>query len=344
MKRSDFNYKLPEQLIAQEPMEPRDHSRMMVLNREKQEISSHIFKEILDFIPPDTMLVVNDTKVFPARLHLEKSETGAKIEVFLLKQLDEEARNWRALIRPAKRVRKGTILTFPNGSAVEVTTVLEAGIHEILFDSKDPFEIINHFGETPLPPYIKRQAENPQDRERYQTVFAENIGAVAAPTAGFHFTPELLDQLSGRNIPVSRVTLTVGLGTFRPVKVDNVQDHQMDTESYEISPDTAHAINSWKKAGGRILAVGTTSVRTLEGCFRKYGEIKPVRDETDIFIYPPQTFNVVDFLLTNFHLPESTLIMLVSAFAGKDFVFEAYRQAVEQAYRFYSYGDCMLIL
>ncbi len=261
-----------------------------------------------------------------------------------MKQLDAEARTWRALIRPAKRVRKGTLLAFPDNSAVEIIDVLEAGIHIVQFESENPFEAINRYGETPLPPYIKRPTENPEDREHYQTVFAQNIGAVAAPTAGFHFTPALLAQLSEKNIPVSRVTLTVGLGTFRPVKTDDIRDHQMDTESYEISPDTANAINSWRKDGGRILAVGTTSVRTLEGCYQKYGEIRPVRDETNIFIYPPQTFNVVDFLLTNFHLPESTLIMLVSAFAGKDFVFEAYRQAVEETYRFYSYGDCMLIL
>lgn len=340
----DFHYHLPEHLIAQEPIEPRDQSGMMVLDREKQKISHHIFHELPDFVPPDTMLVVNDTKVFPARLHLEKVETGARIEIFLLKQLDAQARTWRALIRPTKRVRKGTVLRFPDSSAVEITDVLEAGVHIVQFESKNSFEVINRYGETPLPPYIKRAAENPEDRERYQTVFAQKIGAVAAPTAGFHFTPELLSHLTARNIPVSQVTLTVGLGTFRPVKTDNIRDHQMDTESYEISAETADSINNWRKNGGRILAVGTTSVRTLEGCFRKYREIRAVRDETDIFIYPPQTFNVVDFLLTNFHLPESTLIMLVSAFAGKDFAFEAYRQAVEKAYRFYSYGDCMLIV
>jgi len=344
VKRKDFHYHLPEQLIAQEPMEPRDHSRMMVLDREKQRISHHVFHEIPDFIPEDTMLVVNDTKVFPARLHLTKEETGARIELFLLKQLDSEAKSWRALIRPAKRVRKGTVLAFPNRSAVEITGVLDAGIHIVRFESSNPFELINRYGETPLPPYIKRVAQNPKDRERYQTVFAKNIGAVAAPTAGFHFTPPLLKQLEDRNIPVSRITLTVGLGTFRPVKADDIRDHQMDTESYEISEQTADAINSWRKEGGRILAVGTTSVRTLEGCYRKYGEIRAVRDETDIFIYPPYHFNAVDFMLTNFHLPESTLIMLVSAFAGKDFVFDAYEQAVAKAYRFYSYGDSMLIL
>ncbi|NOY23467.1 MAG: tRNA preQ1(34) S-adenosylmethionine ribosyltransferase-isomerase QueA [Acidobacteria bacterium] len=344
MKRSDFFYHLPEQLIAQEPMEPRDHSRMMLLNREKQEISHHIFHEIQNLIPSDTMLVVNDTKVFPARLHLKKVETDARIEVFLLKQMDPEAQTWRALIRPAKRVRTGTILTFPDKSTIRITAVLEAGIHVVRFESENPFELIHRYGETPLPPYIKRPTENPEDRERYQTVFAQKIGAVAAPTAGFHFTPKLLETLKKQGIPVSRITLTVGLGTFRPVKADDIRDHQMDTESYEISEDTATAIHNWKKNGGRILAVGTTSVRTLEGCYQKYGEIRPVRDETDIFIYPPYHFNVVDFMLTNFHLPESTLIMLASAFAGKDFVFEAYRQAVEATYRFYSYGDSMLIL
>lgn len=344
MKRTDFFYNLPDTLIAQEPIEPRDASRMMVLDRESKTINHRIFRDIVDLIPPDTMIVVNDTRVFPARLYLEKSETGARIEVFLLKQLDDAAAEWRCLIRPSKRVQKGTQLAFPDGCPLQILESLGDGIHRVRIESEDPFAVINRFGETPLPPYIKRDTPRESDRNRYQTIFAERVGAVAAPTAGFHFTEDVLARLAAKDIPVKTVTLYVGLGTFRPVTVDNVCDHQMDTEYYEISADTAEAINAWRDRGGKILAVGTTSVRTLEGCYRKYGDIRATRDETDIFIYPPCTFNVVDTLLTNFHLPESTLIMLVSAFAGKDFTFKAYEKAVQEQYRFYSYGDCMLIL
>ena len=313
MKRTDFFYNLPDTLIAQEPIEPRDASRMMVLDRESGTIDHRIFRNIVDLIPPDTMIVVNDTRVFPARLYLEKSETGARIEVFLLKQLDEAAGEWRCLIRPSKRVQRGTRLAFPDGSTLKVLESLGDGIHCVRIENEDPFALINRFGETPLPPYIKRDTPRESDRNRYQTIFAERVGAVAAPTAGFHFTEDVLARLTEKNIPVKTVTLYVGLGTFRPVTANNVCDHQMDTEYYEISADTAESINTWREKGGRILAVGTTSVRTLEGCYRKYGDIRAVRDETDIFIYPPCKFNVVDTLLTNFHLPESTLIMLVSA-------------------------------
>ena len=344
MKRTDFTYHLPEERIAQQPVEPRDSSRMMVLRRSDRMVSHHVFRDIVDLVPENTLVVVNNTRVFPARLHLLKAETGAKIEVFLLRQLDSEGARWRCLVRPAKRVQPGTALAFPDGEKLVIDTVHGEGIHEAHITGQDPFHRITQYGETPLPPYIKRDAPMESDRSRYQTVFAEKTGAVAAHTAGFHFTPRVLDALKQRGVPVHKVTLYVGLGTFRPVSVDDIRDHRMDTERYEIDAATADALNDWKAKGGQVMAVGTTAVRTLEGCMAKYGEIRPVTDETDIFIYPPYQFRFVDTMLTNFHLPESTLIMLVSAFAGREFVLEAYQQAVENNYRFYSYGDCMLIL
>ena len=344
MKTEEFNYYLPEELIAQKPLEERDKSRMMVLNRENQTIEHKIFREFPDTIPEDVMIVINNTKVFPARLHLTKAETGAKIEVFLLKQLDKEASTWKCMIKPSKRVKKGTALEFENGKRIIVEEKFEEGIHTVKFDFENPFDEIFKFGKTPLPPYIKREVDNKFDPIRYQTVFAEKTGAVAAPTAGFHFTERVLKRLEEKGVPIKKITLYVGLGTFKPVTAETVEEHKMDSEHFEIPEETARAINEWKSKGKKILAVGTTVVRTLEGCFKKHGEIKAVSDETDIFIYPPYQFKVVDCLLTNFHLPKSTLIMLVSAFAGKDFVFRAYNEAVKQKYRFYSYGDCMLIL
>ena len=344
MKRTDFHYHLPESLIAQEPVEPRDASRMLVMNRATETIRHKRFNDIVDLIPANTCLVVNNTKVFPARLHLEKAETGAMIEIFLLRQLDAVGKQWRCLVRPSKRVKPGTELAFPDGEKLVVETVLGEGVHEVSVTGEAPFDRINRFGETPLPPYIKREIPKEEDKTRYQTVFAEKTGAVAAPTAGFHFTDRVLGALEKKGVPVFRVTLYVGLGTFRPVSVDDIRDHQMDIERYEIDDETAEALNAWKGEGGKVMAVGTTAVRTLEGCMAKHGSIRPVTDETDIFIYPPYEFRFVDSMLTNFHLPESTLIMLVSAFANREFVLDAYREAVEQKYRFYSYGDCMLIL
>ncbi len=344
MKRTDFSYHLPEDRIAQQPVEPRDASRMMVLNRADRSVSHYEFRDIVDLVPENTMLVVNNTRVFPARLHLQKVETGALIEIFLLRQLDGAGVRWRCLVRPSKRVKPGTELAFPDGEKLVIEQVLGEGIHEVALTGDKPFDRIQRYGETPLPPYIKREQPREEDRTRYQTVFAEKTGAVAAPTAGFHFTPRILHALADRGVPVEKVTLYVGLGTFRPVSVDDVRDHQMDSERYEIDQQTASALNDWKAKGGKVMAVGTTAVRTLEGCMAKYGDIRPVVDETEIFIYPPYKFRFVDTMLTNFHLPESTLIMLVSAFAGREFVLDAYRQAVEERYRFYSYGDCMLIL
>ncbi|BBB32875.1 S-adenosylmethionine:tRNA ribosyltransferase-isomerase [Thermotomaculum hydrothermale] len=344
MRTDEFDYNLPQELIAQKPRDQRDKSRMMVLNRKEKSIEHKIFYEFPEIIPDNTMIVLNNTKVFPARLYLTKRETGAKIEVFLLKQLDKEAKRWKCMIKPSKRVKKGTVLEFENGKKVIVEEKFDEGIHYVFFDFDNPFEEIFKYGKTPLPPYIKREPQKDFDPIRYQTVFAEKTGAVAAPTAGFHFTESVLKRLEERGIPVRKVTLYVGLGTFKPVTVDIVEKHKMDSEHFEISKEVARDINEWKKKGGKILAVGTTVVRTLEGCFAKYGEVRGVSDETDIFIYPPYEFKVIDYLLTNFHLPKSTLIMLVSAFAGKDFVFNAYNEAVRERYRFYSYGDCMLIL
>ncbi len=344
MKTEEFNYYLPEELIAQKPLEERDKSRMMVLKRENQTIEHKVFRDFPETIPENVMIVINNTKVFPARLHLTKAETGAKIEVFLLRQLDKESKQWKCMIKPSKRVKKGTVLEFENGKKVVVKEKLGEGIHIVDFEFDSPFEEIFKYGKTPLPPYIKREPEKDFDPVRYQTVFAEKTGAVAAPTAGFHFTDRVLKKLDEKGVPVKKITLYVGLGTFKPVTAETVEEHKMDSEHFEIPEETANAINEWKNEGKTILAVGTTVVRTLEGCYAKHGEIKAVSDETDIFIYPPYQFKVVDHLLTNFHLPKSTLIMLVSAFAGKDFVFKAYHEAVRQKYRFYSYGDCMLII
>ncbi len=344
MRTDEFDYYLPEELIAQKPLEERDKSRMMVLNRELKTIEHRIFYQFPDIIPDNVMIVLNNTKVFPARLYLTKRETGARIEVFLLKQLDKDAKKWKCLIKPSKRVKSGTVLEFGDGRSIVVEEKFDEGIHNVVFDFENPFEVIYRYGKTPLPPYIKRQPQSDFDPVRYQTVFAEKTGAVAAPTAGFHFTNDVLKRLEEKGVPVRKITLYVGLGTFKPVTADIVEEHKMDSEHYEISESVAKEIMEWKERGGKILAVGTTVVRTLEGCFKKYGEIRGVSDETDIFIYPPYKFNVVDHLLTNFHLPKSTLIMLVSAFAGKDFVFKAYNEAVKERYRFYSYGDCMLIL
>ncbi len=344
MRTDEFDYYLPEELIAQKPLEERDKSRMMVLNRGLQTIEHRVFYQFPDIIPDNVMIVLNNTKVFPARLYLTKKETGARIEVFLLKQIDKDAKRWKCLIKPSKRVKSGTVLEFENGKRVVVKEKFDEGVHFVYFDFENPFDEIFKYGNTPLPPYIKRKVEKGFDPVRYQTVFAEKTGAVAAPTAGFHFTEGVLKRLEEKGVPVRKITLYIGLGTFKPVTADIVEEHKMDSEHYEIPEDVANDIKRWKEKRGKILAVGTTVVRTLEGCFKKYGEIRGVSDETDIFIYPPYKFNVVDHLLTNFHLPKSTLIMLVSAFAGKDFVFKAYNEAVKERYRFYSYGDCMLII
>lgn len=344
MKTSDFFYHLPESQIAQHPLDKRDSSKMMVLDRVNKTVEHKNFTEFIDFIDKETLIVINNTKVFPARLVLQKKITGATIEVFLLRNLNESKSQWKCLIKPSKRVKVGTVLLFPDNTEVVINKKCNEGIHEVEIKSNNPFELINKFGKVPLPPYIKRNEEEKEDTDRYQTVFAKNTGAVAAPTAGFHFTNDVLDKLKKNGIHIVEITLYVGLGTFRPVSSETVEQHNMDFERYSISKESADKINIWKKNGGKILAVGTTAVRTLEGCFAKYNEVRAVEDETNIFIYPHYEFKVVDKLLTNFHLPESTLIMLVSAFAGKEFVLKAYEKAVKNDYRFYSYGDCMLCI
>ncbi|MCI1273533.1 MAG: tRNA preQ1(34) S-adenosylmethionine ribosyltransferase-isomerase QueA [Clostridiaceae bacterium] len=348
MLLSEFDYDLPEELIAQTPADKRENSRMLVLNREKQTIEHKHFFDIVDLIDSNSILVLNDTKVLPARLYAYK-DTGAKIEVFLLK-MSQSPRQWEVLIKPAKRVKPDMVLKVSDELSVKLIKELPDNgkwLIELLFDGTDVMAMLHRNGNVPLPPYIERKMTNDEikklDFERYQTVYARDEASVAAPTAGLHFTKEILKKLEDKGVKIAYVTLNVGLGTFRPVKCENVLDHKMDSEIFEISEKTAKMINEAKAEGRKLIAVGTTTVRTLETAFQQYGEIKACRSHSELFIYPPYEFKVIDKLITNFHLPKSTLIMLVSAFAGKDFVFKAYKQAVENKYRFYSYGDCMFI-
>lgn len=359
---SEFDYILPEELIAQKPASRRIQSKMMVLDRTKKNIENKRFFDIVDYLDENDVLVLNDTKVIPARLFGQKT-TGANVEVFLLKDLKNK--RWEALLKPSKRINEGNIIKITEELSVKALNNLEGGkwLVEPVHNG-DIYEILNRIGNIPLPPYIERKLSTEKlkklDCKRYQTVFAKHAGSVAAPTAGLHFTKAILTKLRKKGVKVCYVTLNVGLGTFRPVKCDNVLDHKMDTETFEISKKTAKIINEAKKNGKNIVAVGTTSVRTLETAFAKFGEIKECEDSSQLFIYPPYEFKVVDKLITNFHLPKSTLLMLVSAFAGgvniikdcdtskkpyngRDFVFEGYKQAIENKYRFYSYGDCMFI-
>lgn len=347
MHISEFDYTLPEELIAQTPTEKRQESRMMVLNKLERQIEHKNFFNIVDYLDENCVLILNNTKVMPARLYGYK-DTGAKIEVFLLKKFDSENR-WEVLIRPSKRVRVGTIIKVSEELSVEVIMPLPDDgkwVVKMLYEG-DLLEILHKVGNIPLPPYIERKMASDDlrklDFERYQTVYAKNEGSVAAPTAGLHFTEEILSQLKAKGVEIGYVTLDVGIGTFRPVKCDNILDHRMDTEAFEISQETADLINKAKAQGKKIVAVGTTTVRTLESAYKIYGEIKACRSASNLFIYPPYEFKVVDKLITNFHLPKSTLLMLVSALATKDFIFEAYEQAIKEKYRFYSYGDCMFI-
>ena len=343
---SDFDYELPEELIAQMPADKRENSRMLVLNRATHTIEHKHFYDIVDLIEPDSLLVLNDTKVLPARLRGEK-ETGAKIEIFLLKQTIEDC--WDVLIKPSKRVKPGTIVKISDELSVEVLKRLEDDGEwsvRLLFDG-DILDVLHRNGNIPLPPYIERKIQSDElkklDFERYQTVYARDEGSVAAPTAGLHFTQDILKKLADKGVEIKYVTLNVGLGTFRPVKCENVLEHKMHSEAFEISEDTACAVNKAKREGRKIIAVGTTTVRTLETAYKQFGEVKACRSASELFIFPPYEFKVVDNLITNFHLPKSTLLMLVSALAGKEFIFEAYREAIAQKYRFYSYGDCMYI-
>ena len=347
MHISEFDYTLPEELIAQTPTKNRQESRMMVLNKLERQIEHKNFFNIVDYLDENCVLILNNTKVMPARLYGYK-DTGAKIEVFLLKKFDSENR-WEVLIRPSKRVRVGTIIKVSEELSVEVIMPLPDDgkwVVKMLYEG-DLLEILHKVGNIPLPPYIERKMASDDlrklDFERYQTVYAKNEGSVAAPTAGLHFTEEILSQLKAKGVETGYVTLDVGIGTFRPVKCDNILDHRMDTEAFEISQETADLINKAKAQGKKIVAVGTTTVRTLESAYKIYGEIKACKSASNLFIYPPYEFKVVDKLITNFHLPKSTLLMLVSALATKDFIFEAYEQAIKEKYRFYSYGDCMFI-
>ncbi len=343
MNKSDFFYDLPEELIAQYPVEPRDFSRMMVLSKENDSISHKRFFDICDYFNAGDTLILNNTRVLPARIYGVKEGTGAVVEFLLLNQLENDM--WEALAGPGKRAKVGTHFTFGEGILkCEVTEVLENGNRIIRFNyAKDDnfFNILDKVGQMPLPHYI---TEELKDKERYQTVYSKELGSAAAPTAGLHFTNEILQELKDKGVNIGYVTLHVGLGTFRPVKADKIEDHKMHTEHYYLPKETAQLINDTKKAGGRVIAVGTTSCRTLESVASFYGEIKEDDGNTDIFIYPGYKFKCIDGLITNFHLPESTLIMLVSAFYGYEKTLSAYKTAVEEKYRFFSFGDCMMIL
>ena len=344
MLLEEFNYELPEKLIAQLPAQKREMSKMLILDRgEKSFIHKH-FMDITDFLTENDLLVLNNTKVIPARLYATK-ETGALIEIFLVREVEKNV--WISLIKPSKRVKTGLILKVSDELSVEVLDKDDDKWKVRLIYNGNIFEILDRVGNIPLPPYIERKMTNEEyknlDFNRYQTVYAKKEGAVAAPTAGLHFTQEILKKLEEQGTKHCFVTLNVGLGTFKPVKCENILDHKMDSESFEISEESAQIINEAKAKGKNIVAVGTTSVRTLETVMNKYGCIKPVNDSSELFIYPGYKFKIVDKLITNFHLPKSTLLMLVSAFADKEYIFKAYNEAIKNEYRFYSYGDCMLI-
>ena len=339
MKTEDFNYELPEELIAQTPLKDRSSSKLLVLSKDTGEIEHKEFKDIIDYLVPGDVLVINDTKVIPARLMGVKEDTGAVIELLLLKDLGNDI--WECLGRPQKRLHKGTIVMFSDELKAEVIEILPEGItHVKLLYNGILLEILDRLGEMPLPPYIH---EKLKEKDRYNTVYAKNIGSAAAPTAGLHFTNELLDSIKDKGIIITNVTLHVGLGTFRPVEVDDINDHHMHSEYYEMSKETADILNEAKKDNRRIIAVGTTSTRTLETIINKYGEFKECKGNTDIFIYPGYEFKAIDALITNFHLPKSTLVMLVSAFSKKEFILNAYKEAIKNKYRFFSFGDAMFI-
>ena len=340
MKTSDFYYDLPEELIAQDPLEDRSSSRLLVLDKETGDTEHHVFREIIDYLDSGDCLVINDTKVLPARLIGEKEETGAKIEVLLLKRGADDV--WETLVKPGRKAKPGTRISFGGGLLVgEVVDVVDEGNRLIHFEYEGIFEeILDRLGQMPLPPYITHELK---DRDRYNTVYAEHPGSAAAPTAGLHFTPELLRRIGEKGVDIAHVTLHVGLGTFRPVKVDDVENHHMHSEFYMIDRAAAEKINRAKDSGKRVVCVGTTSCRTIESAADEDGRLKECSGWTDIFIYPGYQFKILDALITNFHLPESTLVMLVSALAGREHVLAAYREAVKERYRFFSFGDAMYI-
>lgn len=341
MKLSDFNYELPEELIAQDPLEKRDNSRLMVLHRDTGEIEHKHFYDVIDYLNPGDCLVINNTRVIPARLLGLKEGTGASIEVLLLKRKEEKI--WETLVKPGKKARVGARISFGDGLLVgEVVDIVEEGNRLIRFEYEGIFEeILDQLGQMPLPPYITHQLK---DKNRYQTVYAKYDGSAAAPTAGLHFTEELLKRIEEKGIRIAKVTLHVGLGTFRPVKEDNILDHHMHSEFYMVDEDAARIINETKAAGGRVISVGTTSTRTIESVADANGHVPAASGWTDIFIYPGYQFKAIDCLITNFHLPESTLIMLVSALADRETILRAYETAVKERYRFFSFGDAMLIV
>lgn len=341
MKTSDFYFDLPKELIAQDPLQDRSSSRLLKMDRVSGEVEHKHFTDILDYLKPGDLLVLNNTKVIPARLLGVKEETGANVEVFLLKRITDDT--WETLVKPGKKLKPGTFVSFGNGLLrAEILETLPDGGRTVKFYFDGIFEeILDKLGEMPLPPYITHKL---QDKDRYQTVYAKHEGSVAAPTAGLHFTEELLDKVKAMGVDIAYVTLHVGLGTFRPVKVDDVNDHVMHSESYIISKEASDKINATKKANGRVICVGTTSVRTLESAANEDGYVPACEGDTCIFIYPGYKFKVLDGLITNFHLPESTLVMLVSAFAGKENVLKAYENAVAEKYRFFSFGDAMMIV
>ena len=342
MLKKDFWYDLPKELIAQEPADPRDSARLLCLGRESGQIEHHIFHDLPDFLQPGDLLVVNNSKVLPARLVGTKVPTGAVCEVLLLHQVKGDT--WECLAKPGKRLQPGTVVSFGDGTlTATIDSTMEDGNKYVTFhyDTETLYEKLDEFGKMPLPPYITKQLE---DQSQYQTVYAKELGSAAAPTAGLHFTPELMEKIKTKGVEIAEVTLHVGLGTFRPVKEDEISDHKMHTEWYSVSPETAQKINDTHAAGHRVIAVGTTSCRTLESVAARYGEIRACSGDTDIFLYPGVEFHCIDGLITNFHLPESTLIMLVSAFCGYENTMHAYKVAVEEKYRFFSFGDAMLIV
>ncbi len=337
MKLSDFHYSLPQKLIAQYPAEKRDRSKLLVLDRAKQTIEAHQFTDVIDFLQPEDCLVINETKVFPARLLGTKDKTEAKVEIFLLGL-------WEVLVKPARKVRGGNRLSVGKELVCDVIDNTVSGGRVVRFNyNGDFFEAVERLGQSPLPPYVKREPEA-MDKERYQTIYARVRGAVAAPTAGLHFTKDLLRKIENKGVKIAPIVLHLGLGSFRPVNVEDLSRHKMDSEYYEISEDSARKINETMKKGGSVVVVGTSAVRALETEVTSEGWVKANRGWTDKFIYPPYEFKIVDRLITNFHLPGSTMLMLVCAFAGRDFVFKAYRKAIKDKFRFLSYGDAMIIL
>lgn len=341
MKTSDFYYDLPKELIAQDPLEDRSSSRLLVLHRKSGRVEHRVFTDIVEYLKPGDCLVRNNTKVIPARLYGTRVDTGATIELLLLKRMENDV--WETLVKPGKKARQGAVISFGDEILTgEIIDVKEDGNRLIQFRYEGIFEeILDQLGQMPLPPYITHTLK---DKNRYQTVYAKYEGSAAAPTAGLHFTEELFQKLEEKGVLVANVTLHVGLGTFRPVKVDDVSKHHMHTEFYQVTKEEADRINKAKQAGGRIVCVGTTSCRTIESAADENGVLKPGQGDTDIFIYPGYSFKMMDVLITNFHLPESTLLMLVSALAGKEQVMRVYEEAVRERYRFFSFGDAMIIL